>query len=159
MDERPRIVGVDFGTKHVGIALADPFRMFAQPDGTYSPDEAIRRIEEIRNTSGLETLVVGWPLTVNGEEGETTRLVQIYINRLQKRLDGVEIVKWDERYSSQQARRALLEAGRRRKARRSKDLINAAAAAVILQEYLDEVSGKWKVVSRHPVTTFVPGDG
>ena len=143
MDERPRIVGVDFGTKRVGLALADPLRLFAQPEGTYSPDEAVRRLQRIQLTSGLETVVVGWPLTTEGEEGETTRLVQEFINRLQKKLKGVEIVKWDERYSSKQASRALLEAGRGRKARRDKQLINAAAAAVILQEYLDEVRGEW----------------
>lgn len=133
----PRIVGVDYGKRRVGLAVADPLRLFAQPYGTHSPDEAVAALRKLYEEEGIEVIVVGWPLTPEGEEGAATEFVQVFINRLCNALRGVEIVKWDERFTSQRARQAILEAGARRKARRDKARVDAAAAAIILQEYLD----------------------
>ncbi|ARA91816.1 MAG: Holliday junction resolvase RuvX [Bacteroidetes bacterium] len=133
----PRLVGVDYGRRRVGIAVADPLRLFARPYGTYAPEAAVAALRQLHDEEGIEVLVVGWPLTPEGEEGEATEAVQAFINRLRKVLRGVEIVKWDERFTSQRARQAILEAGARRKARRDKARVDAAAAAILLQEYLD----------------------
>lgn len=133
----PRLVGVDYGRRRVGLAVADPLRLFAQPYGTYRPDEAVAVLQQLRDEDGIERIVVGWPLTPDGDEGRATQAVQEFINRLRNALRGVEVVKWDERFSSQRARQAILESGARRKARRDKARIDAAAAAIILQEYLD----------------------
>lgn len=136
-DIPPRLVGVDYGKRRVGIAVADPLRLFAQPFGTFSQDDAVAALRRLQDEEGIETIVVGWPLTPEGEEGAATQFVQPFINRLRNALRGVEIIKWDERYSSQRARNAILKAGARRKARRDKARVDAAAAALILQEYLD----------------------
>lgn len=137
----PRIVAVDYGKKRVGLAVADPLRLFSRPLGTYDPDGAIDALRQLYEAEGLAVIVVGWPLTLDGEEGEATRFVQPYVNRLRNAFKGVEIVKWDERFSSERAKAAILEAGVRRKARREKGRVDAAAAAIILQEYLDERGG------------------
>lgn len=129
---------MDYGKRRVGIAIADPLRLFAQPYGTFDPTGAVEALRRLHAEQGIETLVVGWPLTPEGEEGETSRLVQEYINRLRNAIPGIDIVKWDERFSSQRARAAILEAGVRRKGRRDRGRVDAAAAAVVLQEYLDE---------------------
>jgi len=134
----PRIVAVDYGKKRVGLALADPLRFFAQPFGTYSPAEAVLKLQELHRTERIETIVIGWPLTPDGEEGQATGWVQQYINRLRNALPGVTIIKWDERYSSERAKVAIREAGARRKARRDKARVDAAAAALLLQEYLEQ---------------------
>ncbi|GIV59300.1 Holliday junction resolvase RuvX [Rhodocaloribacter litoris] len=133
----PRIVAVDYGTKRVGLAVADPLRLFARPFGTYGPSEAVAVLRQLRAEEGIEVIVVGWPLLPDGTEGAATRRVRQYINRLRNALPGVEIVTWDERYTSEMARQAIREAGARRKARRDRARVDAAAAAVILQEYLD----------------------
>lgn len=133
----PRIVGVDYGKRRVGIAVADPLRLFAQPYGTFSPDEAVAALRKLHAEDGIAVIVVGWPLTLEGAEGEATRFVQPYINRLRNTLRDVEIVKWDERYSSERAKEAIRNAGAGRKARRDRARVDAAAAAVVLQEYLD----------------------
>ena len=134
-----RIVAVDFGKKRVGLAIADPLRIFAQPEGPYSPDRALARLQELAADPGIETVVVGWPLTLMGEEGEATAFVEEFTRRLRKRLKDVRLVMWDERFTSEQAKRLLFEGGKGRKARRDKGRIDAAAAAVILQEYLDDL--------------------
>lgn len=133
-----RIAAVDYGTKRVGLALADPLRMFAQPHGTFTRKGAVDELQRIRERDGLEVLVVGWPLTEAGQEGRSTERVQQYINRLSNAMPDVEIVKWDERYTSELAKERIKESGgfaRRRK--EGKGRIDAAAAAIILQEYLN----------------------
>ena len=133
----PRIVAVDYGKKRVGIAVADPLRLFAQPYGTYAPAEAVAALQKLQAEEGIETLVVGWPLLPDGSEGAATEWVRAFIGRLRKALPGVAIVRWDERYTSVRAKEAIRAAGARRKARRDKARVDAAAAAILLQEYLD----------------------
>ncbi|MEP0545507.1 MAG: Holliday junction resolvase RuvX [Rhodothermales bacterium] len=140
LPSRPRIVAVDYGTKRVGLAMADPLRLFAQPLGTYPPDEAVERLRTLHRDEGIEALVVGWPLMADGEEGAATERVRPYFNRLRNAFPGVALVAWDERFSSARAKEAIRAAGAGRKARRDKGRVDRAAAAVILQEYLDEVA-------------------
>lgn len=140
--DRPRLIGIDYGTKRIGIARSDPLQLFAQPDGTYAEDEAIARLDVLHREGGIQTIVVGWPLEVNGEEGPSTRFVEPFLNRIRKRYPRVNVVKWDERYSSTRARQALVDAGVSRKDRRRRGRVDAAAAAIILQEYMDDVSSE-----------------
>ncbi len=146
LSSRPRIVAVDYGTKRVGLAVADPLRLFAQPLGTYPPDEAVEQLRALHRAEGIEALVVGWPLAPDGEEGAATERVRPYFNRLRNAFPGVVLVAWDERFSSVRAKEAIRAAGAGRKARRDKGRVDRAAAAVILQEYLDEQGG--------PASTF-----
>jgi len=132
----PRIVAVDYGTKRVGLALADPLRLFAQPFGTLPPDEAVAALERLHRDEGIATVVIGWPLTEAGEAGKATERVQQYLNRLRNRLRGVEFVKWDERYTSELAKVRLREVGGTRKQRRDKGRVDTLAAGILLEEYL-----------------------
>lgn len=138
LPSQPRIVAVDYGTKRVGLAVADPLRLFAQPLGTYAPSDAVEQLRALHRTDGLETLVVGWPLTPEGEEGAAVERVRPYFNRLRNTFPDVDLVAWDERFSSARAKEAIRAAGAGRKARRDKGRVDRAAAAIILQEYLDE---------------------
>lgn len=137
MERTPRILAIDYGTKRVGVAISDPLKLFAQPVDTCAPSDVFDRVAVIDEQLGIETIVVGWPLLPDGDETTAKTMVQPFIDRLQRRFRQVDIVKWDERFSSERAKEALYEAGVSRKARRSKDRVNAAAAAVILQEFLD----------------------
>jgi putative holliday junction resolvase len=137
-NDLPRIVAVDYGTRRVGVAISDPLHMFARPFGTFSPDEAVKAIEGIHRDTGIACLLVGWPLTPDGDEGPATDRVQEYINRLARRLRGVLVLKVDERSTSRRAVDALVDAGVGRKGRRQKERIDAAAAAILLQDYLEQ---------------------
>jgi putative holliday junction resolvase len=141
-DPQPRIAAVDFGPRHVGLAVTDPLRLFAQPLGTFPPDEAVAQLRALHAREGLEAVVVGWPLTEVGEEGIATRRVAPFVGRLRNALPGVAVVTQDERHTTRRAAEALMEAGVRKKARyeaKRRGRLDAAAAAVILQDYLDEV--------------------
>ncbi len=139
MPSRPRIVGVDYGRKRVGLALADPLRLFAQPYGAFSPDEALRVLHGLYDEEGIETIIIGWPLTLAGEEGAATEAVAAFITRLQEVLPEVPVEKRDERHTSEMARDAIRTYGVRRSGhpKDDKGRVDAAAAALILQDYLD----------------------
>ena len=132
-----RIVGVDVGTKRVGLAVSDPLRLFAQAEGTYSPAEALEVLRNLGEEDGIERIVVGWPLTEAGEEGEATEMVEAYVERIGEVLGSVEVVRRDERYTSERAKDLLRRAGVSQPGRYDKGRVDAAAAAVILQGYLD----------------------
>jgi putative Holliday junction resolvase len=133
-----RVVGIDFGTKRVGLAVSDPLRLFAQPVGTFSPDDAVRQLTRLETEFGIDALVVGWPLEEDGEEGIAAERVQRYINRIVKKLPDARIVKWDERYSTERAKDQLKMGSRPSLRKTGRSRIDTAVAGILLQEYLDE---------------------
>jgi putative Holliday junction resolvase len=133
-----RIVGVDYGAKRVGLAKSDPLLMFAQPVGTYSPEDAVQVIRDIAAADGIEAIVIGWPLDSDGNENASTERVEEYIAVLKDAAPGPAIERWDERGSSRAATEELVRAGSRRKHRARGGATDRVAAALILQEYLDE---------------------
>ncbi|CAN5849896.1 Holliday junction resolvase RuvX [soil metagenome] len=118
--------------------MADPLRLFAQPVGTYSPDEAVAELRALADGDGLEVVVLGLPLMPDDSSGVMTDRVEEYARRLRNALSGSEIVLQDERESSIRARAAIVDSGAKRKARSDRGRVDAAAAAIILQDYLDE---------------------
>lgn len=128
------------GTKRVGLATSDPLRLFAQVEGTYPPDEALGTLKTLNSEEGIDVVVVGWPLTEEGEEGEATEMVEAFVERLREALGPIPVERRDERYTSKMAKDLLRRAGVSQPGRYDKGRVDAAAAAVILQDYLDSMS-------------------
>ena len=126
---------MDYGTRRVGLSLADPLRMFAQPLDTCSPGSAIEKLVSLHKSQTIEVIVIGWPLHEDGSEGEATRRVDRYIEQLHSRLPGVKVVRWDERYSSEEAKDLLT----RHQSIKARGTVDQVAASIILQEYLDSI--------------------
>jgi putative Holliday junction resolvase len=137
LEGAPRVVGIDVGTKRVGVAVSDPLRLFAQVEGTYPPEEAVEVLRSLKEEQGLDRVVVGWPLTEAGEEGEATEMVEAFVEQLKEALGPVDVVRRDERFTSKMAKDLLRRAGVSQPGRYDKGRVDAAAAAVILQDYLD----------------------
>lgn len=137
MPDYSRLVGIDVGKKRIGIAQTDLLKTIASPVGTFSPDAIIGELESIVEKAPVEKFIVGWPLTPKGDEGPATIMVQEFIERLTESFPDIEIVKVDERYTSNKARDLMLEARIPKKKRREKGRVDRIAAAVILQHYLD----------------------
>jgi putative holliday junction resolvase len=135
---RGRLVGIDYGTKRVGIAIADPFRMFSQPVGTYSQDEALLILDRINAENWISSIVIGWPLEEDGKAGPATVRVQQYVNRLKKRFKKAEIILQDERYTTQSAKEMIKAGARPSLKKTGRARIDTAAAGIILQEYLED---------------------
>ena len=138
MDPLPRVAGVDYGARRVGIALADPLRLAARPLGTFAPGEALVELARLVEADDIGVIVVGWPLTDDGAEGAAVDRVRPFLGRLKKAAPSAEVVVQDERDSSRRALADLVAAGVPKGKRRQKDTLDAAAACVILQDWLDE---------------------
>lgn len=140
-----RILGLDVGTKRTGVAVSDELLYTAQglesiECGTSAQDLA--RIADLAEKYAVAEIVVGLPLNMNGTESAKTAEVRAFIGRLSA-LVRVPVKAWDERLTSVQADRALLEANMSRRKRRA--LSDKVAAQLILQGYLDARRSKGKV--------------
>lgn len=135
-----RIIGIDVGTKRTGLARTDLLRTIANPVGTYSNSEVFDKIEELVKKDQVLKFVVGWPLTPSGEEGEATKRVENFIERLRGKFPDIVIEKVDERYTTKEAVKAMIEAGVPKMKRREKGRKDQAAAAIILQKYLELIN-------------------
>jgi len=135
-----RILGIDHGTVRIGLALSDELGMLAHPLETVPEAKALGRIPEVIRGRGVTAVVLGLPLRLDGTEGTAAERVRVFLAALRPLVPPeVEIHLRDESLTTVTASEQLREAGR--KTRGHRPIIDQAAAAVILQEYLDERAG------------------
>lgn len=135
-----RIIGLDFGSKTVGVAVSDELLITAQGVEIITRKsqsklrQTLARIEELIREYGVEKIVLGFPKNMNNTEGERCEKTLEFKEMLERRT-GLEVVLWDERLTTVAADRAMMEAGIRRENR--KEYVDQIAATFILQGYLD----------------------
>ncbi|EHK4065124.1 Holliday junction resolvase RuvX [Listeria monocytogenes] len=134
-----RIMGLDVGSKTVGVAISDPLGWTAQGVETIQIDENRKqfgydRVKELVLEYEVEKVVVGFPKNMNNTIGPRAESSKIYAEVLEARI-GLPVVLWDERLTTSAAERTLIEADVSRKKR--KEVIDKLAAVMILQSYLD----------------------
>jgi putative Holliday junction resolvase len=148
-----RVLGIDYGARRIGLALSDatatlasPWRLVQRP-----PSEAATlrlMIDEINTLAaeddGLEAVVIGWPRRLDGSPTHQTQFVEAFARAVEAQLS-IPVVLQDERLSSHEAEARL--AARESDWRKRKAMLDAAAAAIILQDYLDHRSTQRPVVS------------
>ena len=134
-----RILGIDFGSVRVGVAVSDPLRIIAQSVGTYANDQKLLdRITSVAREYDVGLIVVGMPFTLRGEKGMKAKEVDTFVDRLKQNIS-VDVVTWDERFTSRMAHQTLIQMGTTKKQRRTnKGRIDAMASALILQSFLDQ---------------------
>ncbi len=142
-----RIMGLDFGSKTVGVAISDELLFTAQGKEIIRRKEenklrqTLARIEELIVEYGVEEIVLGFPKNMNNTEGERVELTMEFKEKLERRT-GLPVHMWDERLTTVAADKAMIEAGLRREER--KEHVDKLAAVFILQGYLDMRSMKEK---------------
>lgn len=136
-----RILGLDFGDKTIGVAVSDPFGWTAQGveiirrDNPAEFKKSMRRLAELVEQYQAETIVLGYPKNLDGSEGERCVKTKDFSERIKRRFPKVEVILWDERFSTIAAERSLREAQLSHEKRKS--VIDKMAAVHILQGYLD----------------------
>ena len=135
-----RIMGLDFGSKTVGVAVSDSLLITAQGLEIIRRKEenklrrTLARIEELIEEYEVEEIVLGLPKNMNATEGVRAELTREFQEKLERRT-GLPVILWDERLTTEAADKAMMESGIRREKR--KDYVDMIAASLILQGYLD----------------------
>ena len=132
-----RCLGIDYGSKRVGLALSDPLGITARPLDVVARASLNDRVAELVASEDVGTIVVGLPTGLSGEEGDSAVAARELGEELRE-LTGLPVVYVDERLTSRIAESSLLESGMKRRERREN--VDKVAAAVILQSYLDQES-------------------
>ena len=132
-----RLLGIDFGTRRIGLALSDPTGTLASPlpflENTGIP-EVVSKLKELVQSHGVETVVVGLPRNMDGTYGPSADKVREFISQIQPQLSA-KIVTQDERLTTAQASRGLSQIGLSQRELRKK--VDSSSASLILQQFLD----------------------
>ena len=142
-----RIMGLDYGSKTVGVAVSDPLGLTAQGieivrrKSENKLRQTLARIEEIAKEYGVEKIVLGFPKHMNNDIGERAEKSLEFKEMLERRT-GLPVVMWDERLTTVEADRTMMETGIRRENR--KEYVDMIAAVFILQGYLDRRNNEKK---------------
>lgn len=132
-----RVLAIDHGTKRMGIAVSDELKIIAQPlefIGSEPLDDFFARLQQIIREKEVSLVVIGVPRNMDGSYGPAAQKVQEFIAVLKEKL-AVPVRSWDERLTTVQANRFLIEADVRRSKRKEK--VDQTAAAILLQSFLD----------------------
>jgi putative Holliday junction resolvase len=133
-----RILGIDFGTKRIGLAVTDPLKIFASPLETVRNHEFESFILDYANTEKIDEFVIGYPVTLNNQPSKSVEYIDPFIKRLKKLFPEIPVSKVDERFTSGMALKTMIDGGVRKKGRQDKAMVDRISASIILQSYLDK---------------------
>lgn len=129
-------MGIDYGTRRTGIAVTDPLKIIASGLDTIPTETVFDFLAGYLAEEEVERIVVGYPLYPDGNPAQIAPQVEEFIKKLRKLFPAVAVNTWDERYTSEEAKRIILQSGARKKQRRDKALVDKISAALILEDYL-----------------------
>ncbi len=132
-----RILALDYGTRRVGLAISDELQLIAQPLEFVAAEPVAKlweRLRQVIREQGVELILVGMPRNMDGTYGAAAQKVQHFVSELEASI-GLPVRTWDERLTSAQANRVLIQGNIRRAKRKEK--VDQTAAAILLQSYLD----------------------
>lgn len=133
-----RIVAIDFGLKRTGIAVTDPLKIIASALTTLPTAEVLDFLKKYCAEEPVESFVVGLPLHADGNPAQIAPQADAFTQSLQKLFPDKAVVRQDERNTSNEAKRILLASGIKKQKRRDKSLVDKIAAALILEQYMQE---------------------
>lgn len=134
----PRILAIDLGTKRTGLAVTDPLKILANPLETIETSQLMAYLKSYCAKEEVETMVVGLPIRLNGQDNEMTPKVMKLKEELEKAFPDLKIALVDERFTSKMAMQSMIAMGSKKKDRKEKaGNLDKVSAAIILQSYLE----------------------
>jgi putative Holliday junction resolvase len=131
-----RLLGLDYGTKRVGVAICDSSRLIASPYAVLEAAAVLSGLDEILAAEEIEGIVVGLPVSLSGQEGPVAKAARSFAEKVAAHT-GKPVVLVDERFTTKVAEDVLIQGGVRRSKRR--DIRDKMAATVMLQSHLDSL--------------------
>ena len=132
-------MSIDYGIKRVGLAVSDPLQIIASGLETVPTPGIFDFLKEYFENEEVETVVIGEPFHLNGEPAQITPQINNFILKFRKLFPEKSIVRQDERFTSHEAKRIILQSGAKKKKRRDKSLVDKVAAVLILQEFMESI--------------------
>ena len=135
----PRIIAIDYGIKRTGIAVTDPMQIIASALDTVPTHRLENFLDDYLQKEEVEKIIVGLPLKGDNETYEIENHIQGFIKRFTKKHPQIAVERFDERFTSKMAFDTILQSGIKKKKRQDKSLIDKVSAAILLQEYLQNI--------------------
>ncbi len=131
-----RVLGLDIGKVRIGVALSDPLGTFAQGIAVLDAGRGwISALKDIVEANSVGVIVVGMPVRTDGSRGPESEWVESIIGRIRREFEGIEVLTWDERFTTTVAVKSLIEGDVSR--RRRKMVVDKVAASIMLQGFLE----------------------
>ncbi|WP_138433797.1 Holliday junction resolvase RuvX [Winogradskyella algicola] len=131
-----RILAIDYGTKRTGLAVTDPMQIIASGLTTVETKELIQYLKAYINSEDVEKFVVGEPKQMDNTASESEVHIQKFLEKLQKEIPQIPVVRVDERFTSKMAFQTMIDSGLKKKQRKNKALVDEISATLILQSFL-----------------------
>ena len=135
-----RLLSIDYGRKRCGIAVTDVLQIVATGLTTVATHTLVDFVKNYVEKEKVDRIVVGLPTTMRGEQSESMKYIVPGINRLRKELPEMDIVFFDERFTSVLAHKSMLESGMKKSGRRDKAVVDEISATIILNDYLQSIN-------------------
>ena len=135
-----RLLSIDYGRKRCGIAVTDVLQIVATGLTTVATHTLVDFVKNYVEKEKVDRIVVGLPTTMRGEQSESMKYIVPGINRLRKVLPEMDIVFFDERFTSVLAHKSMLESGMKKSGRRDKAVVDEISATLIWNDYLQSIN-------------------
>jgi len=131
-----RLMSIDFGRRRCGIAATDVLRIVANGVTTVETGRLIDYVKQYVAAEQVDAVIVGYPTTMQGKPSESFKYLTPVINRLKKEIAPVEVIFYDERFTSVLAHRSMIDGGMKKTDRRDKAIVDEISATIILNDFL-----------------------
>jgi putative holliday junction resolvase len=135
-----RIIGIDYGTKRVGVAVTDPMQMIASGLTTVGSHEILDFLGDYMQKEKVDAIVLGLPKKMNNTDSEALQYAKQFETAVKRRFPGLPVIWIDERFTSHLAMDAMIRGGMKKKDRQVKGNMDKLSAAIILQTYLEQLN-------------------
>lgn len=135
-----RLMAFDYGSKRIGVAVTDSLQIIATALTTIHPKDAIAFIKKYLETENVVCFVLGEPKQMDGSASQSAQQVKGFATLLKKNFPEIPVEMIDERFTSKMASASIAQSGLKKSDRQKKELVDAVAAVIILQSYLEKKS-------------------
>ena len=132
------VIGIDFGTKRVGVAITDELQMIASPHATVHAQQITDFLKRLIAEKNIVAIVVGEPKSLDGSATDSTEQVHQFVKHMKRTFPSLTIEMLDERFTSKMAASSLIESGVPKSKRQNKETLDQISAAIILQSWLEK---------------------
>lgn len=132
-----RILAIDYGRKRTGLAVTDTLQIIANGLETVPTHTLMQYLKNYMAKEPVDTIVVGLPKQLNGQPSESMKYITPFVAKLRKEMPDVDVVMYDERFTSTIAHKAMIDGGMKKSDRRDKARVDSIAATIILTDYLE----------------------